>query len=147
MLVFESYPTLYDPMDYSSPVSSVCGILQARILVWIAIPFSRGSSRPRDRTRVSCIAGRFFTGCTTREACGGTQYFLCSVVQSCLTLCDPMDCIPPGTSVHGIPGQESWSGLPFLTPTIYPSSLFIMYVLISYSYLAPPPFSFPTGNY
>ena len=50
-----------DPMDCSSPGSSVDGILQARILEWVAIPFSRGSSRPRDRSWVSCIAGRFFT--------------------------------------------------------------------------------------
>ena len=49
-------PTLYDPMDYI-----VHGILQARILEWVAFPFSRGSSQPRDRTQVSCIAGRFFT--------------------------------------------------------------------------------------
>ena len=44
------------------------GILQARILEWVAIPFSRGSSRPRDQTQVSCIAGRFFTDWATREA-------------------------------------------------------------------------------
>ena len=43
------------------------GILQARILEWVALPFSRGSSQPRDRTQVSCIAGRFFTSWTTRE--------------------------------------------------------------------------------
>ena len=56
-------PTLCDPMDYSPPGSSVHGILQARKLEWIASPFSRGSSRPRDQTHiscVSCIAGRFF---------------------------------------------------------------------------------------
>ena len=53
------------PMDWSLPGSSVHGILQARILQWVAIPFSRGSSRPRDRTRVSCLAGRFFTVHTT----------------------------------------------------------------------------------
>ena len=50
-----------DPMDFSPPGSSVHGILQARILEWVAISFSRGSSRPRDQTLVSCIAGRFFT--------------------------------------------------------------------------------------
>jgi len=44
------------PMDYT-----VLGILQARILEWVAIPFSRGSSQPRDRTQVSHIAGGFFT--------------------------------------------------------------------------------------
>ena len=48
-------------MDCSPPGSSVHGILQARILEWIAIPFSRGSSQPRDWTQVSCITGRFFT--------------------------------------------------------------------------------------
>ena len=47
--------------QYSPPGSSVHGILQARILEWVAIPFSRGSSQPRDQTWVSCIAGRFFT--------------------------------------------------------------------------------------
>ena len=52
---------LCDPMDCSPPGSSVHGILQARILEWVAIPFSRGSSQPRDRTPVSYIAGRFFT--------------------------------------------------------------------------------------
>ena len=54
-------PTLFGPMDYSLPGSSVFGILQARMLVWVAIPFSRGSSRPTDQTWVSCIAGEFFT--------------------------------------------------------------------------------------
>jgi len=44
------------------------GILQARILEWVAIPFSRGSSQPRDQTQVSSIAGGFFTIWTTREA-------------------------------------------------------------------------------
>ena len=53
--------TIWDPMDYSPPGSSVHGILQARILEWVTIPFSRGSSWPRDRTRVSCIQNRFFT--------------------------------------------------------------------------------------
>ena len=52
----------------SPPGSSVHGILHARILEWVAIPFSRGSSQPRDRTRVSCVAGRFFTDWATREA-------------------------------------------------------------------------------
>ena len=53
--VVQSRPTLCDPMDYT-----VHGILQARILEWVAFPFSRGFSQPRDRTQVSCIAGRFF---------------------------------------------------------------------------------------
>jgi len=46
----------------------VHGILQARILEWVAFPFSRGSSQPRDQTQVSCIAGGFFTRWATEEA-------------------------------------------------------------------------------
>ena len=68
MLVTQLCPTVCDPMDYSLPGSSVYGILQARILEWIAILFSRGSSWPRDWTQVSCIASRFFTIWVTREA-------------------------------------------------------------------------------
>ena len=56
-----------DPMDCSPPGSSVHGIFQARILEWIAISFSRGSSRPRSWTWVSYIAGRFFTDWAMRE--------------------------------------------------------------------------------
>ena len=52
----QSCPTLCDPMDCSPPVSSVHGILQARILEWVAMPSSRGSSQPRDRTRISDIS-------------------------------------------------------------------------------------------
>ena len=60
---------LCDSMDsLRLPVSSVHGIFQARILEWVAIPFSRGSSQFRDRTQVSCIAGRVFTIWATREA-------------------------------------------------------------------------------
>ena len=57
----QSCPTLCDPMDSNLPGSAVHGIFQARILEWAAISFSRGSSQPRDRTRVSCIADRRFT--------------------------------------------------------------------------------------
>ena len=60
-LVAQLFPTLCDPTDCSPPGSSVHGILQARILEWVAMPSSRGSSQPRDRTQVSRIAGRFFT--------------------------------------------------------------------------------------
>ena len=55
------HPTLWDPMDCSPPGSSVHGILQARILEWVAISSSRGSSWPRDWTYVSCIESRFLT--------------------------------------------------------------------------------------
>ena len=66
-LVSQSCRTLCDPMDCSPPGSSVHGILQARMLEWVAILLSRGSSRPRDRTWFSCISGRFFTDWATRE--------------------------------------------------------------------------------
>ena len=56
-----SCPTLWDSMDCSMLGSSVRGILQARILKWVAIPFSGGSSQPGNGTWISCIAGRFFT--------------------------------------------------------------------------------------
>ena len=61
-LVTQTCPTLCNPMDCSLPGSSVHGILQARIVEWVAISFSRGSCQPRDQTLVSCIADRFFTG-------------------------------------------------------------------------------------
>ena len=69
VLVTQSCPTLCNPMDCSPPESSVHRIFQARILEWVAILFCRGSSPPRDWTRVLCIAGGFFTVWATREAC------------------------------------------------------------------------------
>ena len=61
VLVTQSCLILCDPMDCSTPGSSVHGILQARILEWSDISFSKGSSQPREWTWFSCIAGRFFT--------------------------------------------------------------------------------------
>ena len=63
-------------------------ILQARILEWVVMPPSRGSSQLRNQTQVSCIAGRFFTLWATGEA---IKYVCVQLLQSCLTLCDPMD--------------------------------------------------------
>ena len=71
-------PTLCDSMDSSLPGSSVHGIVQARILEWVTISFSRGSSWPRGQTQVSCIAGRFFTHLATREALKLDKMFLFS---------------------------------------------------------------------
>ena len=150
MLVALSCPTLCNPMDCSTPGSSVCEIFQARVLEWVAISFFRGSSQPRDQTWVSCIAGRCFTIWAIREVpyvcllllllshfsrvqpCATHRrqptrlphpwdspgkntgvdchlLFQCikvksesEVAQSCPTLSDPMDCSPPGSSVHGI---------------------------------------------
>ena len=66
--VAQSCPTLWDPMDCSLPGSSFHRILQTRVLEWVAISFSRGSSQPRDRTPVSGIPGRLFNLWANREA-------------------------------------------------------------------------------
>ena len=88
-----------------------------RILAWVAYTFSSGSSGPRNRTGVSCVAGRFFTKWAVREALLPPKWWwcvelwaeclcacvLCAVCcQSFLTLCDPTHCSPLGSSVHGI---------------------------------------------
>ena len=68
----QSSPTLCNPMNCSPPGSSVPGILQARILEWVAMPSSRGSSQPRDWTHISCvfcIAGGFFTAESPGKPC------------------------------------------------------------------------------
>ena len=117
--VVQSCPTLCDPLDYT-----IHGILQARILEWVAFPFSRGSSWPRDRTQVFHIAGGFFTGWATREAQKDTRtpIFIVKeseseVAQSCLTLWDPMDC-----RVHGILQTRilGWVAFPFFRGSSQP---------------------------
>ena len=71
---------LFDPMDGSLPGSSVHEILQARILEWVAVSFSGGSSQIRDQTCISCLAGGFFTTgmcvCVfNRTQCSGEDWF------------------------------------------------------------------------
>ena len=68
--VVQSCPTLCDPMDCSLLGSSIHGIFQARILEWVAVSFSRGTSRPRDWTQVSITVARRFTIWATREVQG-----------------------------------------------------------------------------
>ena len=150
-------------MDSSLPGSTVCGILQARILEWVAMlssressrhrdgtlhwqgdslplshqgsprilewvayPFSRWSSWSRNWTRLSYIAGRFFTSWVTREAHYTTTVvtkYVCvlSHFLSCLTLSDPMDCRSPGSSVHGILQARilEWVAMPSSRVTNY----------------------------
>ena len=101
--ITQSCPTLHDPMDCSLPSSSVHGILQARILEWVAMPSSRGSSQPRDGTQVSHIACRFFTVLSHQgKLLGFSSVQFSSVAQSCPTLSDPVDCSLPGSSTQGI---------------------------------------------
>ena len=96
----QSCPTLSGHMDCNSPVSSVHGIFQARILELIAVSFS-GSSQSKNKTRASCISRRILYRRATFEALtSGTC--ACLAAQSCPILCDPMDCSLQGSSVHGI---------------------------------------------
>ena len=125
-----SCPTLCNPMDYSLPDSSVYGIFQARILKWVAIPFSRRSSQPKDQTWVSCIIGGFFKVWAPRDSPGDysltlviiSQYihkYLISVLSvSHLVMSDSLR--PHGLYIaHQAPlsmelcRQECWNGLPF----------------------------------
>ena len=71
--LLQSGPTLCDPMDCGPPGSSVPGILQARILEWVPIPCSRGSSQRRDQTQFSLIAGGFFTVRATPQMVNGAS--------------------------------------------------------------------------
>ena len=74
VLVAQSCQTLCDPLDCSPPGSSVHGVLQARILEWVAISFSRGYSRSRDVTCISCIGRRILYHRATWEAPLGSMY-------------------------------------------------------------------------
>ena len=74
--VAQSCPTLRDPMDCSLPGSSIHEIFQARVLVWVAISFSRGSVQPRDQTWVSHIVGRCFTIWAMREVLHSSRDWL-----------------------------------------------------------------------
>ena len=79
-----SHVRLCFPMDCSLPGSSVHGIFQARVLEWVAISFSRGSSQPRDLTRVSHIVGRRFY-CLTYQ--GSTYFMVTEYICICICMC------------------------------------------------------------
>ena len=98
-------PTLCYPMDCSPWGSSVHGTLQARLLEWVAISSSRGSSWPRDGSGiscVSCIVGEFFAAEPPGKPHSKRTVCIVVVAQGYPTLCDPMDCSPQGSSLHGI---------------------------------------------
>ena len=101
-LAAQSCPTLCNPTDCSPPGSSVHGTLQARILEWVAMPSSRGFPQPRDWAQVSCIAGRFFAIWATRGDRIPPAATAAKSLQSCPTLCYPIDGSPPGSPVPGI---------------------------------------------
>jgi len=107
----QSCPTLCNPMDCSPQECSVHETLQERILDWVAIPFYRGSSCPKDWTWISYTECRFFTDRDTRKA---PQFLILiitysfgwlamsKVAQFCPSLCNPMNCSLPDSSIHGI---------------------------------------------
>ena len=99
--VTQSCPTHCDPMDCSLPGFSVCGIFQARVLVWVAIAFCFASHYKSILVKwklklLSCVQ-LFATSWTIWSEVRWSE-----VAQSCPTLCDPMDCSLPGSSLHGI---------------------------------------------
>ena len=114
------------PWTVAHQVSLSMGILQARILEWVAIPFSRGSSQPRDRALVSRIAEGFFTVWATREAL--TLIFLCNrcygvCVLSCVWLFVTSWTVARSVPLSlGFPRQEYWGRLPSLPAGDLPNS-------------------------
>ena len=111
MLVTQSCPTLWYPMDCSPPGSSVHGILQARILERVPISYSRGSYRTRNRTQVSCTAAGFFTIWKKErkkvKSLGCVQLFV-----------TPWTVAYQASPSMGLSRQEYWSGLPFPSPDL-----------------------------
>ena len=126
--LLQSRLTLCNAMDCSLPGSSVHRILQKKILEWVVKPSSRGSSQPRDQTcvsYVSCICRQVLYLRSQWES-QIVKSVLCSVTQSCPTLCEPMDCSPPGSSVHGIFWARilEWVAIPFSRGSSQWDSLF-----------------------
>ena len=85
--VAQSCTALFDPVDCTLPGSSIDGIFQARVLEWVAVSFCRGSSWPKDRTQVFCIAGRRFT----RWATGETPSYIYVYIHIYIYMCV---CVP-----------------------------------------------------
>ena len=122
---FQSCPTLWDPMDCSQSGSSVHGILQAKILERAATSSSRESSNPgtEHKSLVSCQQGSLsLVPCYYLPPFLRYCFVLCLVLQSCLTLCNPMDHSPPGSSVHrDSPGKNTGMGRHALLQGIFPT--------------------------
>ena len=100
--LLQSCATLCDPMDCSPPGSSVHGILQTRILEWVAMPSSRDLISMPCISCVSCIVGEFFTAEPPGKPHSKRTVCIVLIAQWYPTLCDPMDCSPQVSSLHGI---------------------------------------------
>ena len=133
-LITQSCPTLCSPMNCSPPDSSVHGIFQARILEWVAIPFSQGSSRPRDQTQVSHIVGRFFTieppgkswtKFSSVQSCSHVWLFVTpwtSALQASLSITNSQSAPKPMSIESVMPSNHLIFCRPFLLlPSIFPS--------------------------
>ena len=114
----------YDSLDCSLLDSSVHGICQAKILEWVLISFSRGSSQPRDWTRVSCIVGGFFTAEPPGKPLVIISQFS-SVTQSRPALCNPMDCSTPSLPVHHQLPEFTHTHIHWVGDAIQPSHLLL----------------------
>ena len=112
VLSLQLYLTLCDPMNCSPPGSSVHVIFQTRILEWVAMPSSRGSSWHRDWTRVSSVS------CTGRRVLYHYTVLSCC----CVWLCDLIDCSPPASSVYGYSlGKDTGLSCHALLQGIFPT--------------------------
>ena len=101
----QSLLTLCNPMDCSPPGSSIHGLLQTGTLEWVAISSSRGSSQRKDRTQVLSASGigqQTLYRCSTWEALSHLFAAAAKSLQSCPTLCDPIDSSPPSYTLPGI---------------------------------------------
>ena len=112
--VTQSCPTLYNPIECSPPDSSVNGISQARILEWVAISFSWGSSQPRNWTHISCIVRWILYHWATWEA--PNLKASKDSPKSCLTLSISWTVACQAPLSTGFSSQEYWSRLPFPSP-------------------------------
>ena len=112
MEVAQSCQTLCDPMDYSLRGSSIHGIFQARVLDWVTISFSRGSSWPRDQTQVSRIVGKMLYY-LRKPGQPKVEVLSCSVILT--NSLRPHRLLPPGFSVRGILQARilEWLAIPF----------------------------------
>ena len=145
VLVAQLCLILCDPMHCRPPGSPLHGLFQVRILEWVAIPFFRGSSQPKDQTQVSCIAGRFFTSRVMRKTTNtNARFFVIAKISVSLCLVFfffPQSIFPPLFRM----GKFYWSFLKltdfichFYSATL-PSSNFlfqfcIFYVILYYNF-------------
>ena len=154
-------------MDCSPPESFVYGVFPARILEWVAMSSSRGSSRPRDQTYISCVfwnSSIFFTAEFTRnllktfrllQLCSALAAVAAKSLQSCPTLCDPIDGSPPGSPIPGILQAKTleWVAISFSNAWKWKvkvkslSHVWCFTTPWTAAYQAPPPMGFSRQEY